>query len=138
MKSPVQAPIADAFRQPPCPYCAGNRGIEYVTVPGNLVQAGVSGVVSFAGQVGGEIYVVVRDRNGVLVTHGYLSEAHVHTGESVTVGDEIGRVNERLYFGVRIDGQYVDPMRCMSEGTVIARRAILISAPPRRTAWSTR
>jgi len=94
-------------------------------------------VVSFAGQVGGVIYVVIRDRGGVLVTHGNLAETYVRTGDSVTVGNEIGLASERLYFGVRIDGLYVDPMRCMSNGTVVARRAVLIPAPPRRFASPT-
>lgn len=127
--APVSAPIVEMFREPSCRWCAGKRGIEYATEPGTQVRAGVSGVVSFSGPVGGVSYVVIRSADGVLVTHGQLSEVFLHSGDDVNVGEPVGRVNNRLYFGVRIDGRYVDPLRCMARGAISITRAILVPAP---------
>ncbi len=117
------------FREPPCPWCAGKRGVVYATEPGTTARAGASGTVWFAGPVGGVNYVVVRTIDGVLVTHGYLIDVYMRTGEAVNVGEPVGQVSGRLYFGVRIDGRYVDPLQCMVSGTVVTRRAILVPAP---------
>jgi septal ring factor EnvC (AmiA/AmiB activator) len=101
----------------------------YATAPDTTVRAGASGIVSFAGPVGGVNYVVVRTVDGVLVTHGQLSEAFVRTGNAVNVGEPVGKVSARLYFGVRIDGRYIDPLRCMANSNSVIRRAILVPAP---------
>jgi len=82
-------------------------------------------------------YVVVRTIDGVLVTHGYLSEAYVHSGDAVNVGEVVGKVSGRLYFGVRIDGRYTDPLQCLAGGTVATKRAILVPAPSRGSASGT-
>lgn len=109
----------------------------YATDPGTTARAGASGIVWFAGRVGGVNYVVVRTVDGVLVTHGYLSEAYLSTGDVVNVGEPVGQVSGRLYFGVRIDGRYIDPLRCMASGTSATRRAILVPAPLRGPASGT-
>lgn len=101
------------------------------------MHAGASGVVSFAGPVGGVNYVVIRTTDDVLVTHGYLTKTYPRSGDPVFVGDPVGQVSERLYFGVRIDNRYIDPMRCMAENTYTARRAILVPQPIRRPASGT-
>jgi len=137
VQAPVSAPIIEMFREPPCPWCAGKRGVVYATIPGTAANAGASGVVSFAGPVGGVNYVVVRTVDGVLVTHGDLATAYLHTGDLVVAGEPVGQVNARLYFGVRIDGRYIDPLRCMAGGTITARRAILVPAPIRHPASGT-
>lgn len=93
-----------------------------------MVRAGASGTVWFVGPVGGVIYVVVRTINGVLVTHGQLSQAYMRTGDAVNAGDLVGQVSDRLHFGVRIDGRYIDPLRCMTRSTAI-KRAILVPGP---------
>ena len=40
---PVDAPVVDGFRPPATPYGAGNRGIDYATVPGTPVRAAADG-----------------------------------------------------------------------------------------------
>ncbi len=137
MRAPISAPIVELFREPACQWCPGKRGIVYATGPGAVVKSGASGTVSFAGQVGGVRYVVVRTSDGVLVTHGYLSNAFVRANDPVTTGEPIGGVDGRLYFGVRIDGRYVDPLRCMGTGVSAPRRAILIPEPSRGPASGT-
>lgn len=125
------------FREPPCRWCAGNRGVVYATEPGTTARAGASGTVWFAGPVGGVNYVVVRTIGGVLVTHGQLSKTYLRTGEAVNEGEPVGQVSGRLYFGVRIDGHYVDPLRCMAISNSVVRRAMLVPAPLRSPASGT-
>ena len=40
---PVDAPIVDPFRPPPCAWCPGNRGIEYDVPAGTPVRAAAAG-----------------------------------------------------------------------------------------------
>lgn len=73
------------------------------------MRAAASGEVSFAGSVGGVRYVVVRMRDGALVTHGYLLDIEVSAGDRIERGDQVGHGTERLFVGVRVGGRYVDP-----------------------------
>ena len=109
---PTQFAVADSFRAPTCTWCAGNRGIEYVTPPHAPVYSAASGEVSFAGSVAGSKYVVVRATNGVLVTHGRLESAQVRAGDRVTAGFRIGTSSGGLYIGVRRSGVYLNPTTC--------------------------
>jgi len=109
---PTQFAIADSFRPPSCTWCAGNRGIEYVTPPHAPVNSAASGEVTFAGSVAGVMYVVVRGSDGVLVTHGRLESAAVRAGDRVTSGFRIGTSSGGLYIGVRRLGAYLDPATC--------------------------
>jgi len=109
---PAHLDVVADFRQPACPYCAGQRGIEYSAPDGSAATAAASGVVTFAGSVGGVRYVVLRTPEGVLVTHGLLREVQARRGEQVRRGETIGQSGERLYIGVRVGGRYVDPRHC--------------------------
>ena len=109
---PVDAQVSDPFRKPEGPYGPGNRGIEYFTKPGDVVRATAAGEVSFAGQVAGELYVTVDHGGGVLSTYSYLSRISVFEGERLTQGEIVGLAGERLlHFSVRVNGEYVDPMK---------------------------
>ena len=83
--------------------------MEYLLAEDEPVAAAATGEVTFAGTVGGIRYVVVRTRDGALVTHGMLRDLGVAEGERVDRGDEVGRSSGRLFIGVRIGGKYVDP-----------------------------
>ena len=137
IQPPVSAPIIEVFREPPCQWCPGKRGVVYATSRGTTANAGASGIVSFAGPVGGVNYVVIRTIDDVLITHGYLTETYLRSGDRAVVGEPVGQVSERLYFGVRIDNRYIDPLRCMGGNTSTARRAILIPPPIRHPASGT-
>mgnify|MGYP006288888113 CR=1 FL=1 len=116
------------YREPPCPYCAGRRGIEYALAEGEPVFAVASGEVSFAGMVGGVRYVVVRTRSGALVTHGFLRDIGVQHGDQVNLGATVGHSSGRLFVGVRIGGRYVDPQsdRGWCQGSPQRPRAVLV------------
>lgn len=109
---PSHFAVVDSYRPPACTWCAGNRGIEYVTPVGVPIVAAESGEVTFVGRVAGVMYVVVRTPNNVLVTHGKLGATHVRPGDRVVAGFRIGTSNGNLYIGVRKDGVYLDPNGC--------------------------
>ena len=88
--------------------------------------ATATGEVSFAGMVGGVRYVVVRLRDGALVTHGYLLDIEVSTGDQVDRGDQVGHGTERLFIGVRVGGRYVDPRGGWCRGADRRPRAVLV------------
>jgi murein DD-endopeptidase MepM/ murein hydrolase activator NlpD len=123
---PTHLAVVGEYREPPCPYCAGRRGIEYALAEGDPVLAAASGEVSFAGMVGGVRYVVVRTRIGALVTHGFLREIAVQQGDRVKQGAQMGQSTGRLFIGVRLGGKYVDPERGWCRGVERRPRAVLV------------
>jgi murein DD-endopeptidase MepM/ murein hydrolase activator NlpD len=108
-RSPVSGQIVDHFRAPSCPYCAGNRGIEYQTSAEGVVRSVAAGSVVFSGSVAETSYVIVEHANGWKVTYGQLSEVRVRRGSPVARGAVLGRVDDRFYFGLRVNGRYRDP-----------------------------
>ena len=112
LELPTHLEVIDDFRAPDCVWCMGNRGIEYRSSPGGSVGSGVDGKVSFVGVVANTMYVVVRTKSGLLVTHGRLRSAQVALGESVLVGQSLGSAGTTLYIGVRRGGNYLNPSTC--------------------------
>jgi murein DD-endopeptidase MepM/ murein hydrolase activator NlpD len=107
--TPVTAPIVDPFREPACAFCPGNRGLEYEPALGSPVVAAASGSVTFSGVVAGVRYVVVEQTDGRVATYGRLSVARVAKGAQVDAGESIGSTTDRFFFGLRVDGRYIDP-----------------------------
>ena len=130
---PVVAPVIDPYRPPACPWCPGNRGLEYGTGPGVPVRAVASGVVSFSGRVADIGYVVVRHRDGIRATYGGLREPFRAEGSFVPVGAIVGETEHDLHFGLR-DGdtdEYVDPTPHI--GTLVLQpRLVPLDDSPRR------
>ena len=62
------------------PYGAGNRGLEYSTTPGGPAHASAPGRVTFAGQVGGQLHVVVQHADGVRTSYSFLRTIAVRAG----------------------------------------------------------
>ena len=107
--APVDAPVIDHFRPPACLWCSGNRGIDYGTVAGVAVHAAAAGRVSFAGQVGGDLFVVVSHPDGLRTTYGFLGTISVAVGDAVAQGQVVGATGGPLHFGVRRGDVYLDP-----------------------------
>ena len=108
---PAHTHVIDPFRAPPCDRCAGNRGVELATSAGTDVRVATNGVVTFAGQVGGRNYVVVRasaDRR-LRVTYDGLAALAVARGDAVSTGKSLGTTADTLFFGVRVGDRHVDP-----------------------------
>ena len=125
-RPPVDAPIIDHFRPPPAKWAAGNRGIDYGTVPGTPVHAAEQGLVEFAGQVGGTLHVVVRHPDGLRTSYSFLASIAVVEGQQVSRGSIVGTADTSLHFGVRSGDTYIDP-----ELVLAARRSACTSSRPR-------
>ena len=103
------ASVIDAFREPACPYCPGNRGLELAPAPGSVVIAAAPGRVSFAGSVAGVRYVVVEHASGHRTTYGRLASMVVRAGVTVTAGEILGVSTDRQFLGLRLGERYLDP-----------------------------
>jgi murein DD-endopeptidase MepM/ murein hydrolase activator NlpD len=133
---PVDAPVTDPYRAPPCTWCPGNRGIEYGPRPGQTVTAVAAGTVTFAGSVAGTRYVVVDHADGIRATYGRLATTDVRRGQAVAAGDPIGTTTDGFYFGLRRglapDDRPVDPTPMLGVRRYPARLVPLdgTAAPP--------
>jgi len=106
---PVDAPVIDPFRPPPEPWLPGNRGLEYDTTPGQSVVATADGVVTFAGQVGGYLFVTIRHSPNLVTTVGFVDHIVASAGSTVRQGQLIARAGETMHFTARRNGTYIDP-----------------------------
>ena len=106
---PVDGVVTDPFREPPCIWCAGNRGIDYRVAKSTVVRAPATGRVTFSGTVVGTLYVVIQIAGGWRLTHGKLDKTHLAQGDVVVAGGVIGTASGSFFFGVRSGAVYVDP-----------------------------
>jgi murein DD-endopeptidase MepM/ murein hydrolase activator NlpD len=127
---PVTGPIVRGFDPPGSPYGSGHRGIDIGAPVGALVRAPGTGVVSFAGSVGGQgdhLFVTIDHGGGLLSTSSFLSALLVHEGDLVVQGQgialsgrgHVGDTTPNVHFGVRLNGQYVDPLDYLSPANLV-------------------
>jgi murein DD-endopeptidase MepM/ murein hydrolase activator NlpD len=116
---PVTGPVVRAFDPPQDPYGSGHRGIDIAAPSGTPVRAAGSGTVTFAGSVGGELFVTVAHAGGLASTYSWVSALSVRRDDVVVQGQEIARSGTghpgtseppHLHLGVKLDGEYVDPL----------------------------
>jgi murein DD-endopeptidase MepM/ murein hydrolase activator NlpD len=124
---PVTGPVIRAFDPPGTPYGSGHRGIDIGAPAGTPVVAAESGTVTFAGSVGGELFVTVEHAGGLASTYSFLSDIVVARHDAVLRGQEIGRSGtghpgslepSHLHLGARLDGAYVDPLDYLAAPSV--------------------
>lgn len=118
---PAVGDIVEPFVEPPCPYCAGRRGIVVRTADGAPVGASAPGTVTFAGSVAGTNYVVVAHGGGWRTTYGRLAAVRVRAGQRVALLSVVGTSGGRLHFGVRHGDAYVDPQPLLARPQARAR-----------------
>lgn len=113
---PVPGPITRHFEPPPTPYAAGHRGIDFGAPIGTRVVAAAAGTVSFAGQVGGSLFVSIDHPGGLRTTYSFLSAVLVKKGQAASQGQPIARSgpgaageHPNLHFGLRSGADYLDP-----------------------------
>ena len=128
---PVSGRVTDGFRSPVCPYCAGNRGLEIDTTPGQTVVAAAAGRVSFAGSVAGTRYVAVEHGGGYRTTYGGLASITVTTGTRVDAGGALGTSAAHTFFGLRQGDVYLDPYPHLGV-VVIAPHLVPLDGSPGR------
>lgn len=113
---PVEGPraIERGYVAPATPYGRGHRGIDILAGPTLLAPA--DGVVRFAGVVVDRPVLAIDHGDGVVSSYEPVA-ATVSAGERVVRGQPLGAVLDGhcdvrcVHVGVRIDGQYVSPLR---------------------------
>ena len=135
---PVSGPVVRAFDPPGTPYGSGHRGIDIAAPVGTVVRAPAAGVVTFAGSVGGRLFVTIDHGGGLLSTCSFLSALVVHEGDVVVQGQDIalsgtghaGDTAPNVHLGVRFAGQYVDPMDYLAPMSIVGliRLAPIVSS----------
>lgn len=124
-RPPVNRPIIDPFRPPPCHWCSGNRGLEFAAQSGDDVRSVVSGTVWFHGSVGLTGYLTVIVDGGstsLLVTVGGIEiDRRRLRGSNIAAGEFIGVATGSIHLGVRSGGTYIDPELWMRAGRGRAR-----------------
>lgn len=124
---PVMGAVIRGFDPPGSPYGSGHRGIDVAAPVGSLVRAPASGVVTFAGNVGGRLFVTIDHGGGLLSTCSFLSVLLVHKGDLVLQGQSValsgsghvGDTTPNVHFGVRLNGEYVDPLAYLGPVSVV-------------------
>lgn len=122
---PVHPPsIVRGFDPPAQRWHAGHRGIDLAARVGDPVRAIGSGVVTFAGAVGGKSVVVV--------THGAVRSTYepvdprTEVGDRVLGGQVIGTVAPGhcpagcLHLGLRRGDRYLDPRALLSSARLVS------------------
>jgi murein DD-endopeptidase MepM/ murein hydrolase activator NlpD len=124
---PILGPVIRGFEPPSTPFSAGHRGIDIAAPFGTPVRAPAQGTVTFAGYVGGSLFVTIDVGDDYLATSSFLSQVLVKKGQHVSAGDVValsgrGHPDEdptHLHFGVRLYGNYVDPIPLLEPQDVV-------------------
>ena len=103
---------------------AMHTGIDFRSNMGDPVRVTANGTVTTAGWSGGYGKMVEVDHgNGFSTRYGHLSEILVKPGQSVRIGQTLGRIGStgrstgpHLHYETRIDGEAVDPQKFLRAG----------------------
>ena len=116
LSGPIQ--VLRGFEPPSGPYSAGHRGVDLATTVGETVRAAGSGVVTFAGVIGGTPMVTVA--HGALRTTYQPITPSVDVGQPVVAGQTIGAITiapthcgllpSCLHWGLLRGSTYLDPL----------------------------
>jgi murein DD-endopeptidase MepM/ murein hydrolase activator NlpD len=103
---------------------AMHTGLDFRGSMGEPVRVTASGTVSQAGWNGGYGKMVeVEHSNGLSTRYAHLSEISVKVGQSVRIGQIVGRLGStgrstgpHLHYETRVDGDAVDPQKFLRAG----------------------
>ncbi|HEY1472722.1 MAG TPA: M23 family metallopeptidase [Pseudolabrys sp.] len=103
---------------------AVHTGIDLRGETGEPVHATATGKVSIAGREGGYGNMVeITHGNGLATRYGHLSHIDVRLGQTVRIGEVIGRIGStgrstgpHLHYETRINGEAVDPQKFLRAG----------------------
>jgi murein DD-endopeptidase MepM/ murein hydrolase activator NlpD len=116
---PVSGPrvVKRGYEAPATRYSAGHRGIDIPAGAGTLVVAPESGTVRFAGVVVDRPTVTVQTSAGILLSIEPVVAGYA-VGNAIERGSALGTVatgghcsGACIHLGVRVNGEYVSPMR---------------------------
>ncbi len=114
------------FERPPRPWQRGHRGVDLAGAAPAAVLSPADGVVSFAGTVVDRGVLSIDHGGGRTssfepVTTGLVKGQRVTRGQAVAALDGVGPGRPRghcaacLHWGVRVDGEYVDPLSFVTD-----------------------
>lgn len=105
-----------AFEAPAHRYAPGHRGIDLRADPHEPVRAPAAGTIAFSGAVAGRGILTIDHGDGLVTTLEPI-ESELAAGVRVEQGEEVAALAlgghsppGALHFGVRLDGEYVNPM----------------------------
>jgi murein DD-endopeptidase MepM/ murein hydrolase activator NlpD len=101
-----------------------HTGLDMRGDTGDPVRATANGRVAIAGREGGYGNMVEIDHgNGFATRYGHLSEIDVKVGQTVRIGETIGKIGStgrstgpHLHYETRINGEAVDPQKFLRAG----------------------
>jgi murein DD-endopeptidase MepM/ murein hydrolase activator NlpD len=111
-------PVIRGFLLGPTPWSAGHRGVDLLTAPGAAVHAPAAGMIRFTGVIAGRPVLSI-DHGGGLISSVEPVLGLRTAGEVVRRGDVVGTIapgathcspRTCLHWGVRRNGQYIDPL----------------------------
>jgi murein DD-endopeptidase MepM/ murein hydrolase activator NlpD len=103
---------------------AMHTGLDFRGNTGEPIRATASGTVTVAGWSGGYGRMIEIDHgNGLSTRYGHLSQIDVTVGQSIKIGQIIGRLGStgrstgpHLHYETRINGEAVDPQKFLRAG----------------------
>jgi murein DD-endopeptidase MepM/ murein hydrolase activator NlpD len=106
---------------------AMHTGIDFRGTFGEPIHATAAGTVTSAGWSGGYGQMVEVDHgNGLATRYGHLSEIDVKVGQSIRIGQVVGRLGStgrstgpHLHYETRVDGEPVDPQKFLKAGAAL-------------------
>ena len=106
---------------------AMHTGIDFRGSYGEPAHATAAGTVTSAGWSGGYGQMVEIDHgNGLATRYGHLSEIDVRVGQSIRIGQVVGRIGStgrstgpHLHYETRVDGEAVDPQKFLRAGATL-------------------
>jgi murein DD-endopeptidase MepM/ murein hydrolase activator NlpD len=115
---PVVGPVIRGFDPPDTPFGSGHRGIDIAASVGTAIRAAEAGVVTFAGPVGGRLFLTIDHGAGLESRYSFLSALAARRGDAVSMGQVVARSGSghagdlvpNLHFGVLLDDVYIDPL----------------------------
>lgn len=112
--APLEVPVVEPFELSEGGFGPGVRGVKLAAPAGSPVAAPAPGNVRFAGEVAGLGWVTLEVAPGVLVSVGPLDRITVRAGAQAGARTVVGRLHaghdRELHLGLRVDGEYVDPL----------------------------
>ncbi|MBO1901175.1 M23 family metallopeptidase [Leucobacter weissii] len=117
--------ISAPYSLPNGPYRAGHRGIDLPATSGDPVRAPTSGTISFAGTVVDRPVISIRVDERTVLSMEPVTSA-LAAGDIVAPGGIVGEIDSDahcaggcLHLGVRVDGDYVNPLRFLRPRPVL-------------------
>lgn len=122
---PVLSKVSRPFEAPPRPWLPGHRGVDLEATPGTEIRASMSGIVAFAGNVGGRPVISVDHADGVRTTYDPVL-TRLSRGDRIRRGEILGILapeNEATHgpglgWGAKIGENYIDPLTLLGHAEI--------------------